>query len=75
MKAVYDACHSAGVPAPREVVAFFGNASPKDRGMAVEIEGCDAVKRMWFDESREGFEIELGKLPSDISVIRFYNAW
>lgn len=72
MKTVYDACRKAGVPTPEEVDDFFNGETPDENGVEVNIE---QAKQEWRDYSREGFEIDISKLPKDIKIIRFYNSW
>lgn len=77
MKAVYDACHLAGVMVPTEVDDFFNGETPDPLGVIVEIEKLDAVTE-WIDQeygSASGFEVDLSKLPKDITVLRFFNSW
>jgi len=74
MKATWLACENAGVPIPKEVEAFFNYVAPGDRpGAEVEIK---AAMREWKDEyDRQGFEVDITKLPPDVKVLRFYNSW
>jgi hypothetical protein len=52
---------------------FFDGEGPGDKpGMEVQL--TDAVKE-WSDDSRSGYEIDVTKLPKDVSVIRVYNSW
>lgn len=75
MKAAYEACETAGIPIPKDVDDFFGGDAPGDKpGMEVAIEKSPAVAR-WGDEYRQGYEIDIKKLPADIAVIRVYNSW
>lgn len=70
MKAIYDACEAAGVNTPDEVARFFDHSAPDPRGVEMEIPASK-----WSDESRQGFEIELSKIPAAVTVIRFFNAF
>lgn len=77
MKAVWDACKAAGVPAPEVVLAFFGYEQPDDQGVTVDVralEGSGAV-REWHDDSANGYEVDLSKLDPTIKTLRFYNSW
>lgn len=72
MESAYRACEKAGVPIPPEVSRFFDYDGPGDRpGKEVSIEG--AVKEYSNDYSL-GFEVDLTKLPKDVTVLRFYNS-
>lgn len=71
-KKIYDACMTAGINPPKEVIDFFNDKEPDDSG--VEINLSD-IAEAWSDESSEGFQIEIAKLPKDIKIIRFYNNW
>ena len=75
MKAVYKACEAAGTEVPREVDSFFGWEAPGDRpGIEVDVEKLKAVSE-YRDDMREGYEVDLTKLPPDIKFLRFYNSY
>lgn len=77
MKEVWDACEKAGVQSPLEVTKFFEHDAPDEAGVRIdqhELTRCGAVKE-WGESSREGFEIDVSKLPPDVTVIRFYNSY
>lgn len=74
MKAAYDACLKADVPVPEEVRRFFGHDKPDDAGVIVPLEGSVCC-RIWGDDSREGFEVDVTKLPPGVTVVRFYNSY
>ena len=73
MKAVWDACEKAGIDTPEEVIDFFADEPPDENGVVVYIEETDYCKE-WKDDMKEGFEIEVYKLPKDVKIIRFYNS-
>jgi hypothetical protein len=73
MKAVWNACESAGVEIPKEAMDFFDSVAPGDRPGA-EVELGEALQE-WEDDSRQGYELDVTKLPPDVKVIRFYNSW
>jgi hypothetical protein len=73
MMAVYQACKMANIGIPDEVDAFFEGEDPTDlRGKTVKL-GDACVP--WRDDCREGFEVDLTKLPKGLRHIRFYNSW
>ena len=77
MKAVWDACKAAGVPAPKAVEDYFGEVPPDESGVYVSqraLEKAGAV-RNYTEDSQQGFEVLLDKLPKDVTIIRFYNSW
>lgn len=74
MRAVWDACKRAGILPPEEVYAFFRHDEPDERGIEMprkELEACGAV-REWKEDMREGYEVELSKLPPGLTHLRFY---
>jgi hypothetical protein len=84
MKAVYDACIAADAPVPDKVDDYFGGASPDPHGVIVDLENCGkkrnglhpAVKEYNDSENESsGYEIEIAKLPKDLTHIRVYNSW
>ena len=73
MKACYDACRAADVGVPVEVLRFFGNEPPDDRGVVVDLEAADGV-HVYGADMAWGYEVELEKLSPDIKILRFYNS-
>lgn len=74
MKAIYDACHAADMDVPKEVDNFFGFDTPDDAGVEVDIEEHDCCQE-YNEDGSEGFEIDVSKLPKDVTILRFYNSW
>ncbi len=71
MKTIWEMCERAKIKIPDEVQKFFNGEAPGDKpGQEVEIN----VKG-WSDDSRQGYELDLTKLPKDVRFIRFYNSW
>ena len=71
MKLIWDTCEAAGIDEiPKKVGEFFNWEEPDEKGVILEI-----PHEEWSDESREGIEIEVKKIPKDVKIIRFYNAW
>lgn len=77
MKAAYEACQMAGIDPPEEVEDFFDGEPPDDNGVEIDESALaeSGALREWKDEYREGFEIDVPKLPPDVTVVRFYNSW
>jgi hypothetical protein len=76
MKKIWDACQEAGVDPPVKVERFFESdygSSPDPQGVIVEIP--KDAKRNYQGECSDGFEIDVRKLPPDVTIIRFYNSW
>lgn len=77
MKAAYDACKAAKVAVPADVAQFFGYCDPDPAGVTVnqsQLEACGALKD-YDDESSDGYEIEIAKLPPHVTKIRFWNSY
>ena len=73
MKAVWDACNAANIDIPRDVAKFFDEQYPGDNpGMTVKI-GLAVTK--WSDGDSCGYEVDVTKLPKDVTVVRFFNSW
>ncbi len=72
MKAIWDVCKKAKVKIPQEVDDFFDGIGPDPRGIEVRL---DEIATEYHEDMQEGFEIEIAKLPENITVIRFYNSW
>lgn len=74
MKAIWELCEENDVEIPAEVVNFFNDERPDDKGVRIDLEDTDAVSE-YQEDSREGFEVVIDKLPKDVKIIRFYNSW
>jgi hypothetical protein len=74
MKKAWDACADAGIGTPEEVDSFFGNEFPDEAGVKVEIEEHECCSEI-EGNAQTGFEIDVTKLPKDVTVIRFVNSW
>jgi len=72
MKAIYDACLLAHISIPDEVEDFFNGEEPDESGVEIDI---DNILQEWGDDSRDGYQLELSRLPKEVTIIRFYNAW
>ena len=74
MKAVWDACMEANVRVPDNVGEFFEHVGPDPSGVEVELEDHDCC-RGYRGNCKNGFEIDVKKLPKDVTIIRFWNGW
>lgn len=74
MKAIWNSCEDAGVKIPDEVLDFFDGESPNGKpGQETSLEGC---AKEWSDgDSRQGYEIEVDKIPEKVKFIRVYNSY
>lgn len=75
MREVYLACKKAGVAVPDRVQEFFDWQEPSDLGIITDLDLSPAVNAYNDGQSREGFDVEISKLPSNITHIRFYLSW
>ena len=75
MKKIWDSCQEAGIDVPSEVDDFFDENEPDEAGVEIQLgkkQGCEE----WSDgDGREGIEIDISKLPKDVTVVRFVNSW
>lgn len=74
MLEIYNLCKESKVNIPDEVVDFFDNEPPESKGVIIELKqfGC---LTSYNEEMVDGYEIELGKIPKDIKIIRFVNCY
>ena len=76
MKAAWDACKQAGIEPPDSVVRFFGGEEPDEKGVVVYLSlSAHLSLRQWKSDPAEGYEVDLTKLPNDVTTHRFYNSW
>ena len=76
--AIWHQCADAGVTPPKEVDKFFEGVAPDPQGVEVRLEkGEGKCLREWRHPSgdAQGYEVDLRKLPKDVTVLRFYNGW
>lgn len=74
MKAVYDACKEADTDPPEEVERFFNDQPPDPAGVEVRLRDTPCCKEYNDGVSQWGYEIDLSKLPKDVTVIRVFNS-
>lgn len=74
MKAVWNACDEAGVPIPVRVVDYFDHQPPDEGGVEVRLDDSLAVTPYTAD-GVAGIEVDLSKLPDDVTILRFINSW
>lgn len=74
MKAVWDACTKADLPIPEKVERYFNGEVPDDVGVSVNKDKMSSFVKEYSDDYREGYEVDVTKIPKDIKIIRFYNS-
>lgn len=77
MKAVYDTCIAADLEVPEAVNEFFGWKKPDENGVEVDQKAlweCGAITE-YNTLAAQGYELHVDKLPADVTIVRFYNAW
>jgi hypothetical protein len=74
MKAAWDTCRQAGIQPPEEVSKYFEWDTPDERGVEVKLKDAECCSE-FRDDYRVGSEINVRKLPADLTHIRFYNSY
>lgn len=77
MRAVWEACTAAKIGIPRDVERYFDGEAPDPHGVQIsesDLRACGAL-RDWKDGMRKGREVDVTKLPPDVTVVRFFNSW
>lgn len=74
MEKVWDACKAAKIELPEEVDLFFDGLPPDDKGLVIDLGQEDGVTD-WEGDNAEGYEVDVTKLPKDLTIIRFYKSW
>jgi len=72
MLAIYKACTKAKIEIPAEVDEFFDGGEPDPAGVAIDL---GKAEKEFRTDGQEGIEIDLKKLPKDVTLIRFVNSW
>jgi hypothetical protein len=69
-------CLEHKVSLPKETAEYFGSNDAEeyllDEKLQIELEK-DVHYKEWSDESCEGFEVDLSKLPKEVTILRFFN--
>ena len=74
-KAIWDACAAVDICPPRETMEFFGCEAPDDAGILIHVRELGDAVTDWTVGARGGFQVEIAKLPTRITHLRFYNAY
>jgi hypothetical protein len=72
MRVIWDACVEADIPVPKQVCNFFGDDIPNSAGVQVDIKKAVSPIRQ---DMTDGFEVDLTKLPKDVTKLRFVNSY
>lgn len=70
---IYNACKKINIEPPREIVDFF-DGEICEEGIVTELPK-EAVREYADNYCREFFEVDLTKLPPDVTKIRFVNSY
>lgn len=71
MKAIWDLCKEAFIDPPEEVEEFFDYEDPDKAGVLINLKNTPAVEE-WSADMKDGFQVDLKKLPEGIKFIRFF---
>lgn len=77
MYAAYKACDDANVDPPKKVLDFFNGVSfehIEQTGIEVDLEEY-ACCTEYSGDMKDGYEVDVKKLPKDVTIIRFYNSY
>jgi hypothetical protein len=75
MKAARDACLAVGATLPTEIRDFFEDGKPDELGVVVRQRDLGDAVREWKEDMASGYEVDLTKLPKDVTILRFSNRW
>lgn len=70
---IYNACKKINIEPPREIVDFF-DGEICEEGIVIDFPK-EAVREYADDYCREFFEVDLEKLPPNVTKIRFVNSY
>ncbi len=75
MKAAWVACEDAGISVPDEIYEFFNGETPDEKGVVEQLGGMYGKRHQCValieDDNGGGFEVDLKKLPDDVTLLRF----
>lgn len=70
---IYKSCKELNISVPQEILGFFDGEVCED-GIITEIPK-EAMREYSDDCCRDFFEVDLKKLPKDVTRIRFVNSY
>jgi hypothetical protein len=77
--AIWKQCQEAGVEPPDEVSKFFEHTDPDPQGVEVRLPEGNAKNACVFDwtdgDMQQGIEVNVTKLPKDVTILRFVNSF
>lgn len=71
-------CLENEVSLPKETAKYFGSDTAYEYLLEEKLEIAlkeDIHYKDWSEDSREGYEVDLTKLPKGVTKLRFYNSW
>jgi hypothetical protein len=74
MAEIYKQCSELHVTVPAEVLKFFNHEPPDDKGVLIPLEKLECCDK-YNEDMREGYEIEIARLPLDVKYVRFVNSY
>jgi hypothetical protein len=78
MKTIWDACITANIVPPKEVVDFFKGEAPDPSGVVMHLASWRELHSCTQEYSKEmcvGYEVDITKLPPHVKIIRFVNSY
>ena len=70
---IYNMCYEMNIVPPEEILKFF-DGEVCEEGIITEIPK-DAIRNYADDCCRDFYEVDLTKIPSDVTKIRFVNSY
>jgi len=72
MALVWSSCTKIGIDVPKEVYNFFNGEEPDGDTIWIDISECVTEES---EDGEELFTVDLKKLPSDITLVKFTNSY
>jgi hypothetical protein len=73
-KKLWDICEEMGVSLPKETEEYFKNCDTPEDKLEIDLEK-DVHFEEYEDDSSQGVEVDITKLPKGVTKLRFYNSW
>ena len=74
MKAVWDACIKAKINIPKDVLEFFGDSEPNEKGVTTYLDNQGPYVTIDGEDDYR-LTVDLRKLPDDIKILQFVVSW
>ena len=75
MRQIYENCQELGIPIPDLVLEYFEDCSDDWQSIGIPIDTSDDAVQEWKCDMKDGYLVDLSKLPKEAGFVLFYNSY